>query len=86
MSKINDNIEKVDDFKITFNAPTIINSKLMFSATITSKTGIMFNGSMKALVSVENEDAHTVKSILETIKADTKAAINQLAINKDWYK
>ena len=83
---IADNIEKVDDFVIIFNAPTIVNTRLIFSATITSKTGVMFNGNMQLLVSVENESARTVKSILETIKADTKAAINQLAMNKDWYK
>lgn len=83
---IADNVEKVDGFEIIFNPPTIIDGRLIFSATITSKTGIMFNGSMKVLVSVENEDASTVKSILETIKADTIAAMNQLAANKDWYK
>ena len=83
---VNDNVEKIDDFVVTFNAPTIINNKLIFSATIASETGIMFNGNMRPLASVENEDAHTVKLILETIKADTKAAINQLDINKDWNK
>lgn len=81
-----DDIEKVDDFIVTFNAPTIVDTRLIFSATITSEAGVMFNGNIQPFASVENEDARTVKSILETIKADTKAAINQLAINKDWYK
>ena len=83
---IADNIEKVDDFVIIFNAPTIVNTRLIFSATITSKTGVMFNGNMQLLVSVENEDVHTVKSVLETIKTDTKAAKSRLVANKDWYK
>ena len=83
---INDNVKKIDDFIITFNAPTIIDTKLIFSATITNETGVMFNGNMRPLASVSNEDARTVKSILETIKTDTKAAINQLDENEDWYK
>jgi len=86
ISVADDNIEEVDGFEIIFNAPTIINTKLIFSASITNKTGVMFNGNMQLSANVSNEDPKTVKFILETIKNDTIAAMNQLDANKDWYK
>ena len=83
---VNDNVEKIDDFTVTFNAPTFINSKLIFSASITNETGVMFNGNIQSSANVENENVDNVKLALQTIKNDTIAAMNQLDANKDWYK
>lgn len=83
---IDDNVEKIDDFIVTFNAPIFINDKLIFSASITSETGVMSNGNMQPLANVENENVDNVKLALEAIKNNTIVAKNQLDANKNWYK
>lgn len=81
-----ENVKSDNGFEVTFNAPTIVNDRLIFSAEITRDSGVMFNGNLKPIACVQNEDANTVKSILETIKTDTVATLNRLEANKDWYK
>ena len=83
---VNEEVVDENNFDVVFSPPAIIDDVIVFFATISNCTGVLYQGNMHNKVSISNDNANDVKAIIESIKTNTLAAKARLETNKDWYK